>query len=235
MLREIDIVIISWAKHDELFKLTCSTIKTLLESEDSSEVKFNIFVVETNNEIVYNYSGTKTLYPEPPYGYNKYCNFGRKQGNAPYVCLCNNDLIFHKNWASEIIRAMEEDSAVMSASPFCPIWHPKSFDLKPNTGDLVSSGSGYGVMGHCIFQRREIYDIIGDLDEQFIHWCADWDYAATLASHKIKNVLVTSSQVTHIPNSTTFHVITAKDHENREKLTVGQFDVYNKKWRKGIK
>lgn len=78
--RKIDIVIISWAKDDVLFKLTCSTLDTLFASEDPSEVKFNVFVVETNRDVVYDYPSTKTLYPEPPYGYNKYCNFGRKAG-----------------------------------------------------------------------------------------------------------------------------------------------------------
>ena len=29
--------------------------------------------------------------------------FGRKHGTSEYVALCNNDLVFHKNWASKII------------------------------------------------------------------------------------------------------------------------------------
>jgi len=230
--REIDIVIISWAKNDVLLGITHQTLDTLLESENPSRIKFNIFVVETNKDVVYNYPSTKTLYPEPPYGYNKYCNFGRKAGKAPYVCLCNNDLIFHKGWATEIIKAFDENPEVLSASPFCPRWHVRQWKMKPNTGNIPERNSGKGVMGHCIFQQRKIYDIIGDLDEQFIHWCCDWDYAATIKKYGVNNYLVTSSLVEHVKGSKTFFESVKSDPniDRRQELTIGQISIYNKKW-----
>lgn len=226
-MTEIDMVIISWAATEELKSITMRGLNTLLLSEDPNKIKFNIFIIESNKEIEYATPNTITIHPDVPYGYHRYLNIGRKMGNADYVCLCNSDLIYYRGWATEILNMMEEYPRVLSAGAFCPRSHPLEHGLKPFTGLKYGNGVGYEVTGHFIFQRRKIYEIIGDLDEQFEHWCCDWDYANTLDKHNIQTVLVTSALVDHRPYSKTLF---NRKPEEVERLSIGQYEKFYKKW-----
>jgi GT2 family glycosyltransferase len=193
----IDIVILSCSANEELKKQTSDCLDSLFVSEDNSEDLFNVIVLESESSINWDsYPNTKTYKSPEPYGYHKYMNYGRKLGTNQYVCLCNNDLIFRKNWASNILELSNAHPHILSFSPICP-------KTQPMYGILVDSENYLGyevrkqISGWCIFQKREIYDIIGDLDERFTHWFSDNDYALTLKSHGIKHCLVTYSVVEH--------------------------------------
>lgn len=229
----VDVVIISWAKNNNLFEVTKNTINTLFESE--TNVKFNVFVVESNKAVSYPNINITTIYPDVDYGYNRYLNIGRKAGKADYVCLCNNDLIFYKNWATEIIRVMKSDQDILSASPYCKQSHDISlsreinkFHVDENSGVFFGYAIKHYILGCCIFQRRSIYDLIGDMDENFIHWYADDDYANTLRTKDIKHALITSARVDHAVGATSKHINFS--YEELRRLTTQQKDVFESKW-----
>ena len=187
---EVDICILSNAKTDQLRSVTENGIKTLLASEEN--IKFNVFVVEGNENVKYDFPNTKTLNTWKDFNYNAYMNFAIKQGKAPYVVLCNNDLTYEKNWATNIIKEMKANPQILSASPFCP-------------GVNVMNGSnthiGYTVRkelnGWCIFTKRELFDKIGSLNEEVNFWFSDNIYGDQLAFHGIKHALVQNSVVHH--------------------------------------
>ena len=108
-------------------------------------------------------------------------NLGIKQGNSPYVVLCNSDLTYEKGWASSIIEAMEKHPRFMSASPWCPQTQGSNEKVK----DLLFEGyrDRGELAGWCIFQQRKIYDIIGELDERFEFWYCDNDYSIQLQNN----------------------------------------------------
>src|ERR1700749_4974158 len=104
MPAHIDIIILSYAKDEKLKALTEQTIATLLDSEDPEHIKFDVLVIESDKSLrPYQYPGTQTIYPDETFGYNKYMNIGIKATGNEYVCLCNNDLVFHKGWAGAIL------------------------------------------------------------------------------------------------------------------------------------
>jgi len=192
-MKEVDMVIISWAKNDTLKKVTEDGIKSCIESDP--DIKFNFYIVETNKEATYDLPNTKTIYPESKFGYHRYLNIGRKAGNSKYVCLCNNDLTYENLWASIMVNFMETNPDIKSTSPWCPQTQGS------NVNHIDNAYTGYGVRkevaGWCIFQQREIYETIGDLDEQFEFWYCDNDYSMTLRSKKINHVMIPSSVVNH--------------------------------------
>lgn len=227
-----DIVIISFAKNQVCKKTTEDCIKSLIQSEENSIEKFNIIVVESQEDIKWEYLGENVhTYQAPlPYGYHKFLNFGRKKGNAEWVVLCNNDLEFNKGWFTDIELVAESNPNVLSFSPICPLTQPQ-YNIKINSGNFM----GYQVRGHvsgwCIVQKRTIYDIIGDLDEQFFHWFCDNDYAMTLQKYKIPHVLVTSSIVKHHDRQTgkvTDEVVITESEKYR--LTFGSQQIFINKW-----
>lgn len=196
MPARIDIIILSYAKNETLHGVTEQTIRSVLESEDPEKIRFDILVIESAKDVKpYAFPNTSTIYPDTKFGYNKYLNIGIRETRNEFICLCNNDLIFQENWASEILKAMNNDPDLLSANPFCPNFHEKE-GFEPNSPPV----EGYfGVLGGwCIFVKRKIFDIIGLFDENLIFWYCDADYCQTLVKYGVKNCLVPTSVVTHL-------------------------------------
>lgn len=204
---EMDIIILSNAKTEALYRVTCKAIETLLASEapprptgtppnaGAENFKFNVLVIEQTER---EYEGAETWQITGPFNYNKFLNIGLTHGRAKYVAMCNNDLIFHPGWASGIIAAMEEHE-LLSASPLCPVAHKTQRDLKAvNKGYQVY----YRLCGWCIVVNRSILEQIGKLDEGFPFWCADDCYAEQLKKHSIEHGLIRDSRVTHLGSIT---------------------------------
>jgi GT2 family glycosyltransferase len=233
-MKHVDVVIISWAKDAELEQVTKTGLDSLFASEPDTEVTFHAYVVETNPKINYDYYNkegqrhtTTTLRPIGEFGYHKYLNLGRKAGKSEYVVLCNSDLTYEKYWASNIIYSMANVPGSLSASPWCPQTQ------NDNSQHVNTLYSGYRVRGElagwCIFQKREIYDKIGDLDEQFTHWYCDNDYGMTLQKIGIIHLLVPSSIVNH--HSDQLGVTHKKfDAEYQQRTTINQQIKFQNKW-----
>jgi len=220
----IDILILSYAKSEYLKGLTIQTIDTLMASEDPEKIKFNVLVIESEKSLQpYQFENSTTIYPKEEFGFHKYLNIGINQTNSPYVCLCNNDLIFHKNWASEIVKAMDDDAAMLSATPYCRNFHTQE-GFPENAPPLEGY---YGVLiGWCIFVKREIFDTIGLLDENFVFWYCDHDYLKTLEKFGVKNCLISSSFVTHLGSES---LKTLDENEHNRLTQIPRF-YFSYKW-----
>lgn len=223
----IDMVIIAYSNTEELIEITNNALKTLHESEDES-IKFHVYIVESKHDVKYEYKDLhiEMIYPKTKFGYHTYLNIGRKAGNSEYVVLCNNDLVFHKHWATNIIREFQKEHGLVSAGPFNSGTHFQLYRVPRHTGLHYGYKTGLHIPGWCIFQKRSIYDTIGDLDERFIFWCCDDDYGMTLKKHKLKHALITSSIVDHVESKT----LNTKNKEEKELLTIEQYKIFRKKW-----
>lgn len=207
---EVDVVIISWAKTEELRSITKRALDSLFISE--TEVFFRVCVVESNKTINYNeYNGkskifeVNTVYTDEPFGYNKYLNIGIAYGKSEYVVLCNNDIIFNKNWASIIVEAMINNPEILSACP----------------------ANAYM---DCIFQRRKIYDVIGKLDESVTFHYSDDIYAVQLLLNNITHYGIEGSSITHKQHSgVTIYSLYEPNSNEFYELTEKQKPVYEKR------
>lgn len=222
----IDIIILSYAQDEDLKMTTINCIKSLAESEDPELIIFNIIVMESQKDMNnYQYELTTTLYPDEKFGYHKYLNIGIKYTSNSYICICNNDLIFHQGWATEILQPFINYTDVWSASPVCSIFHP-TIGIELNSGLRLGYRIRNEVAGWCIFFRRELLKYIGQLDPNYEFWCADNDYTNTLWVLGFNHVLVTSSIVDHLENKTL-----NKQHEEEQlRLTEKQSTYLDKKW-----
>jgi len=198
-LTNIDIVIVSFAKNKELLQVTNDCLDSLFQSENDS-ISFHVKLIESNlNENYEQYNNNRhsieVIHPSVPFGYHRYLNIGIKAGNSTYVVLCNSDLTFEKNWASNIIKAFNQNPTALSACP----WEPSV--LGPNDSHINNVYEGYRVRvelaGWCIFQKRSIYELLGQLNEDVDFWFSDNILANELELRKIKHILVPSSVVYH--------------------------------------
>ena len=229
----IDIIILSYSKNDELKALTQQTIDTLLLSERPEKLHFEILVIESEKKISpFQFKGSKTIYPKEPFGFHRYLNIGINQSNNEYICLCNNDLIFGDNWASELIKYFDYYPQLMSANPICPNFEPTKKII--NSKNMVWANKNNifeGVLtGWCIFVRRSIFDKIGLLDERFEFWYADRDYGKTLLKHGVKHALIPSAIVEHLGSKS--HKAINENVYNHYTLT--QHQIFLNKWNKNI-
>jgi len=221
---KIDIIILSYAKNERLKRLTEQTVKTLLESEDPAKIKFEILVIESEKSLYpFQFENTKTIYPKEKFGFNKYLNIGLANTTNQFICFCNNDLIFHRNWASEILIAMEEEDELGCATPFCKKHHYEKGFL-PSAPPL----EGYlGVFtGWCFFVKRTIFSDIGIFDEKLNFWYCDNDFVQSLLKYKIKNKLISTAFITHLGSES----LKDMDKKLYNKLTLLPQLYYNYKW-----
>ena len=230
-MKEVDVVLISWAKDEKLQRVTEDAIESLFE--DCENIKYNIYVVESNKDVNYdkfNWQSTPhmpdvfTIHPDVPFSYNQYLNIGRRAGKSKYVAICNNDLTFEPGWANAIIQVMESNPLIKSASPWCP---QTQGDNKDHIGKIYS---GYRVRGElagwCIFQQRDIYETIGQLNEGVDFWFSDNIYADQLQINNISHVLVPSSVVNHHEDMIGKTGNSAIDEETKQKYMMGQQHKY---------
>lgn len=150
--------------------------------------------------IVETYPGTKpynceTLFWTKEFNYNACLNFGLEQTNTEYIALCNNDIVFQKDWQkiTDVMNYFE----LLSASPFSEYSqhrHPY------NKGNCIHYGYqiGHELLGWCIVIKRDILQQIKKLDETYSFWCSDNAYADQLIKNDIKHALVCNSIVNHI-------------------------------------
>ena len=226
---KIDIIILSYGKTEQMRAITQQGIDSLLLSEDPAKIEFNVLVIESEKSMApYQYTGSNTIYPDTDFGYNKYMNIGIQATNNKYICLCNNDLVFHKNWATELLKVFDSSSKIVSANPYCDNF---DYDIKiKNSGNVIRRDKNPNISGiltgWCIFTRRSLFDKIGLLDEQFTFWYADTDYEFTLKKHRLIHVLVKSSVVTHLVSQSHDLLLDKKDE-----LTIGQKAIFSKKWK----
>lgn len=228
MKKEIDVCIVSYAKNDKLKNITEVGIKSLIESEN--DIVFNIFVIETNKLVNYDsFKNTQTIYPTEPFGYHTYLNIGIKRGHSDYVFLANNDLTYESGWATEIIKQMDKNPLIMSASPFCPQTQHSSLKSSPVIHGYTVRQQ---VNGWAIFVKRELFSKIGYLNEYIKYWYSDNDYALTLQINKILHCLVTNSVVNHhqyIHGSTGTEIFENKNILND--YTNKQYGIFINKWK----
>lgn len=223
---DIDIIILSYAKDEKLRKLTETAIQTLASSESPEHITFHVVVIESYLKAkTYDFPNTTTVFPKVKFGYHRFMNIGIEMTKSPFICICNNDLEFNKGWATEILKAFQQDPTLASTSPACSLHHPEH-------GMALNSGIHYGyevrkeLIGWCLFFKRDILDTIGKLDPKFKFWFADNDYSKTLQKHGIKHALVTSSIVNHLESQT----LNTKRTRERRRLTAGERFYYEYKW-----
>ena len=196
----IDIIILSFAKDEQLKNLTIQTIDTVLASEKPEDIHFNIVVIESNNALKpYQFENSVTIYPGTKFGFNKFLNIGIRATSNKYVCLCNNDLIFNKGWASEMLNFINGfGSDIIVTSPFCEKSHVNFKDAQaPLEGYF-----GY-FAGHCFFTTRETLALVGPLDEKINFWYSDSDFLELMAKYNIKHYLLPNSKVYHLGSKAT--------------------------------
>lgn len=206
----VSVIILSKTITKKIFDTTINCIKSLQDSENFKKGDLEIILIESNAKFATQFTYPKevtVILPKQPFGFHAFLNIGIKASNKKFIALCNNDLIFHKNWFTEILIVASERKDILSFSPIDPRKELDTFQ-----GNFVE---GYKVTQHikgwCLVCKKELFEIYGVLDTQFKFYYSDNDYALSLIYYNIKHAVVSNSKVTHLHKVTTVEISNTKD------------------------
>jgi len=209
----VDVVIISDGKDARMQAMTQNAINTCING--ARGIKVNVIVVESVKTL--SYRNAVTVYPDFPFNYNAYGNFGIKQGTAHYAMLANNDLLFKNGWLTALISANH------------PLVSPKEprdqrqRDIRVNT---IGDKTGRHLSGWCFMIERSLWEKIGGFDEDVNFYCSDDVVIEQCKAFDVQPMLVVNSIVNHLVSTTLKTVSTG----NRMELTDNQVRIFNKKY-----
>ncbi|EDP94266.1 glycosyltransferase [Kordia algicida OT-1] len=196
-------IILSNTKSQSIFDMTLHCMESMIDAEkDNSTIKFEVLLIESNKQIhdsTYKFPDyVKVIIPSEDFNFHAFLNVGIKAASGDFVGLFNNDLIFQKNWFSEILKVKEKHPNVQS---FCPVDYDSKF-----TPQSFFNGKPYvfgykvrrHIVGWCIIAERKLFNKTGLLDERFSFFYADDDYSLMLQKHGKKHVIVANSEVSHL-------------------------------------
>jgi GT2 family glycosyltransferase len=198
---KLSVIILSNTINNAIYEMTKNCIHSLVVSE-SEKLNLEIILIESNRnykKLEFNYSDiVKIIIPEGVFNFNRFLNIGIKGATGDYIALCNNDLIFGKNWFTEILKIKDSNPEIMSFSPYDQNSNRTSKEIIA-TNDFVL---GYEIQkqmtGWCFVVSNNVFNKIGALDERFNFYYADNDYTMCLRKYNIKHALVTRSIVIHL-------------------------------------
>ncbi len=213
----LDLVILSNAKDSKFKNMTDNAIKSALDT--SKEYKINIIVMEQQDDI--NYDNAITMHYDGEFNYNAIANLGISDGNSPYIMVANNDIIFKYNWLFNLLKVNHP-----VVSPRCPRDSRQKEFFVNTTGYEV----GKHFSGWCFMIKRNVWEEIGGLDEDFPFWCADNATVKQLQAKGYIPMLVVDSIVEHLVSQT----LKTLDTQNKQKMTYDQVKKYNLKYKDNL-
>lgn len=190
----MDVIFLSRASTPELQRMTQDAIATCLAFASQ---RVNIIVMEQIEDVVYYGKGVVTVQAPKEFAYNKFANYAAKEyGSAEWIMVANNDVAFFPGWLTPLLEAGERGADLVS--PKCPL-DPRQKELTSNT---LGDQTGKHFSGWCFVIKRELWEKIGGLDEDFTFWCAD-DAVVQQARRKgVTPMLVPASRVLHLGSVT---------------------------------
>lgn len=201
---DIDVVILSKTSTEKLFDILRETVKSLHDSE--SDFKFNIIIVESNKKIkemfgnrLYEIKAKFVIPPVLNFNYNLFLNIGLRESKNEFVLISNNDVIYFKNWFTEIKKQFDKDSNLFSASPTDMRWERHSLDYFDGKKQIyIGNRVSQEFTGWSFVLKREVFEKIGSFDETFDFYYQDDDWVQLYRMFNIKHGLVYNSKVRHL-------------------------------------
>ncbi|MBQ0028655.1 MAG: glycosyltransferase [Lachnospiraceae bacterium] len=201
-------------------------------SNDENKIKIKSVIDETNGKNEY-LKDAKYIYEPQEFNFSRICNRGVASANGRFVLLLNDDMeIRDSKWLLKMTKyASREHVGAVGAKLYYPdskmIQHCGITNLrlgpvhklqyKPDDHiyyDHVNDidRNVLGVTGACLMMRKELYDSIGGLDEEFKVAFNDVDLCYSLYEAGYHNVVVNSTHLWH------YESLSRGDDESKEKL-----------------
>lgn len=208
----VDVVILSKANDYQTKQMTQKAVDTCFYGSNGLPV--NIIVVEGGQADGYQHATTVRKFDK--FNYNAFANFGADQGNAEWIMIANNDLVFHDGWLHNLIAAGND-----LVSPHEPN-DARQKDITKNTKGYVN---GTHFSGWCFMIKRKLYEKIGKFDTDVTFWCSDDATIMQCKAVGVKPMLVYDAIVDHVTSATL-----RREGAETDNLTWRNIYIFTKKY-----
>ena len=180
MCHKTSIIILSYNTL-EMLQLCIESIR-----EHTEVGSYEIIVVENASkdgsaEWLKEQEDLRCIYNEENQGFPKGCNQGLEIAEGTELLLLNSDTIVTKNWLENLCRALYSDPAVGAVScvtnccsnnqqieaPYENIAEMQAFAADYNKSNPARWEKKTTLVGFCFLFKRDVFDKVGFLDEQF--------------------------------------------------------------------
>lgn len=206
----VDVIILSNAKTNDYRAMTQNTIDSCIAGANALPV--NIIVMEQQNV---QYRGAQTVYAPESFNYNAFANRAARLGNAEWIMVANNDLIFEDGWLHNLLAANH---------PVVSPHNPGDYRQGELTENTTGTENGRHFSGWCFMLRRELWNKIGGFDESIKFWCSDDVTVEQVVAAGVEPMIVPSAIVKHLKSKT------LGVHNPPDELTWQQVHIYNTKY-----
>lgn len=215
--RRISIIILNWNGYDD-------TVECLNSLSELSEYNVHTIVVDNGSSgdsyllLNKNFPNIKIFRSEINLGFSGGNNLGIQQAlnnEADYILLLNNDTVVDKDFISPLLDIFERDKNAGIVSP--KINYYSKPDLVWSAGGKISKirGSGFAVgniksntisqtikevsfvSGCCMLIKKEVFDKVGLLDDDFFLYLEDTDFCIRVEEAGYKIYVANNSVIYH--------------------------------------
>ncbi len=205
MMVKLSCVILANTKDESSYRMTINCITSLIDSLQTIG-HTQILLIESNP----NYDRGLYKYPkevqvvetkDSSFNFHRNLNRGLEKSEGEYIAFCNNDLMFHEDWFTQIL-SIAEDKSLKAFSPV----DPKEPKLPHRVTSNFEYMEGYEIQkffkGWCFVVRSSVFRTTGNFDERFNFYFADNDFIMTLKKYHLRHVAVMNSKVEHLQKET---------------------------------
>lgn len=197
---DISLIVLSKTDDETIYNMTKTCFDSFIKSAQKVNKTFEIVLVESNKETSFfkDYKNIKIITPSESFNFHKYLNVGLKNTSAETYVLSNNDVVFDEYWLEELFKVSDCHKEIMSFSPYDINSNKLNKDIILNNDFVCGYEIQKHITGWCIVLKQDVIKKIKALDERFLFYYADFDYALTLIKYNFKHALITKSKVFHL-------------------------------------
>lgn len=211
-MTRLSVVMLSKTINNSIFEMTKYCISSLLDSEKGNKnLYIEVVLVESNKDYKnhgFSYGdNVNVITPDITFNFHKFLNIGINVASGEYIALCNNDLIFGRNWFTEMLKVKKTNPEIASFSPYDESSNKLSETIILNNDFVKGYELQRQMTGWCFVVDKKVFKKIGKLDEKFNFYFADNDYVMCLRKHNIQHALICKSYVTHLGGKVTEELV----------------------------
>ena len=200
---QVDVIILSNTVSKQHLDMLLDTVFSLRDSETIFD--FNINIIESNKDF-YQLLDQHDIkidanieIPKQKFNYNLFLNKGLRKCKNEYVLISNSDVIYNKDFFSEIYKQFKRDKELYCVCPIDRKWERHQEHIFPSEKEIYYGyRTSFEFTGWSFVVKREIFKKIGCFDERFEFYYQDNDFVALLELNKLKNGLATKSHIHHL-------------------------------------
>lgn len=188
--------------------------------------------------------------PDESFNYSRVCNEGERKARGEYILLLNNDIeVITVNWIEEMLMyAQRDDVACVGAKLYYPnktiqhagvvlalgahrtAGHSHYMQHRENLGymgRLCYTQDVSAVTGACLMVKKELYDEIGGLGEDFAISLNDVDFCLRFREKGLLNVFTPFAELYHYESASRGSDMIGQNAERYNK----ESEYFREKWK----